>query len=153
MFRPGLRYTPEQTLPHRGGMLLLDEIVGYAAEAVRTRLTIRPDSLFCRADGVPAWMGLEYMAQTIGVFSGIELLQKGERPRIGFLLGARRYEAAVPAFAIGATLEISAQVRLRDENDLIACDCAIESAGRKLAWGEIKAFRPLDVQAFLKTHG
>lgn len=149
LLRPGQRYTPAQTLPHRGDMLLIDEILDYEPEAVRTRVHVRAGSPFCQAHGVPAWVGLEYMAQTMGVYSGIELLQRGGQPRIGFLIGTRRYEAAVPAFAIGVDLEISARVTLWDDDQLFVFDCAIHGAGRKLAWGEIKAFRPLDVQAYL----
>ena len=150
LLRPGFVYTPAQTLPHSGGMLLLDEVLHYDAESVRTRLRVRADSPFCEAGGVPAWVGLEYMAQTMGVYSGIELLQQGAQPRIGLLLGTRRYDAAVPVFAVGMTLDISARVVLWDESNLFAFDCAIHESGRKLAWGEIKAFRPLDVQAYLK---
>jgi predicted hotdog family 3-hydroxylacyl-ACP dehydratase len=149
--KAGFAYTPAQTLPHRPPMLLIDEILDYEAESVRCLVRITRDSLYCADGGVPAWVGLEYMAQAMGVYSGIELLQKGEAPRIGFLLGTRRYESAVPAFAIGAQLEVSARVTLWEEDNLYAFDCAIVESGRKLAWGEIKAFRPRDVQAFLKA--
>jgi predicted hotdog family 3-hydroxylacyl-ACP dehydratase len=150
--KPGFTYTPAQTLPHDGDMRLIDEIVDYEAEAVRCRVRIRRDSPFSEADGVPAWVGLEYMAQTMGVYSGIELLQRGEALRIGFLIGTRRYESVVPVFAIGMDLEISARVVLWEKDNLFAFDCAIHESGRKLAWGEIKAFRPLDVQAYLKEN-
>ncbi len=131
-------------------MLLIDEILDYAAEAVRCFVRVRRDSPFCEDDGVPAWVGLEYMAQAMGVYSGIELLQKNQSPRVGFLIGTRRYESSEPAFAIGADLEVTARVTLWEEDRLYAFDCAILQDGRKLAWGEIKAFRPLDVREFLK---
>ncbi len=150
--RPGLAYTPAQTLPHSGDMLLIDEVLGYETESVRTRVRVRPDSLFCGPDGVPSWVGLEYMAQTMGVYSGIQLLQQGEAVRIGLLIGTRRYDAVVPAFAIGSDLEVSARVVLWEKDNLFAFDCAIFDGSRKLAWGEIKAFRPHDVQAYLKEN-
>ena len=150
--KTGFTYTPEQTLPHRGSMLLIDEVLAYEAEAVRCLVRVRRESPFCGNDGVPAWVGLEYMAQAMGVYSGIELLQKGESPRIGFLIGTRRYDSIVPTFAIGADLEVSARVVLWEEDNLYAFDCAILHEGRKLAWGEIKAFRPLDVHAYLKEN-
>lgn len=148
----GLRYTPAQTLLHSGDMRLIDEVLDYEAEAVSTLVRVHKDSPFCAADGVPSWVGLEYMAQTIAVYSGIELLQKGQAPRIGLLIGTRRYEAAVPVFAIGLDLEVSARVVLWEKDNLFAFDCAIHGGGRKLAWGEVKAFRPLDVQAYLKEN-
>ena len=150
--KPGFTYTPAQTLPHSGDMRLIDAILGYDAESVRCRVRVRRDSPFCEADGVPAWVGVEYMAQAMGVYSGIELLQRGEQPRIGLLIGTRRYDAIVPAFAIGADLEVSARVVLWDEENLFAFDCAIFADGRKLAWGEVKAFRPAEVHAYLKEN-
>ena len=150
--QPGFAYTPAQVLPHSGDMRLIDAILGYDAESVRCRVRVRRDSPFCEADGVPAWVGVEYMAQAMGVYSGIELLQRGEQPRIGFLIGTRRYDAAVPVFPFGTDLEITARVVLWDEDNLFAFDCAISEGGRKLAWGEVKAFRPLDVQAYLKEN-
>jgi predicted hotdog family 3-hydroxylacyl-ACP dehydratase len=150
--KPGFTYTLEQTLPHRGSMLLIDQVLDYETEAVRCLVRVRRDAPFCADDGVPAWVGLEYMAQAMGIYSGIELLQKGEAPRVGFLIGTRRYESVVPVFAIGSTLEISARVSLWAEDKLYVFDCAIHESGRKLAWGEIKAFRPLDVHAYLKEN-
>lgn len=147
--KPGLVYTLAQTLPHRGDMRLLDEVVGYEAEAVRARVHVRAASAFCESDGVPAWVGLEYMAQAMAVFSGIELLQRGETPRIAFLVGTRRYESIVPSFAIGTTLDVTARLVLWEQDNLFAFDCAIFEGTRKLAWGEIKAFRPDDVQTYL----
>src|SRR5712692_6990233 len=118
MPEPGRTYTPAEALPHSDDMLVVDEVLDYTADSVRTLVRIRADSLFCEADGVPAWVGLEYMAQTMGVYSGIELLQKGQSPRIGLLLGTRRYDATVPAFAVGMTLDVSARMVLWDENNL-----------------------------------
>jgi predicted hotdog family 3-hydroxylacyl-ACP dehydratase len=150
MPKPGLRYTPAQTLPHSGDMLLLDEVLDYGPEHVRASVRIHPGSPFCENAGVPAWVGLEYMAQTIGVYSGIERLQQGEPLKIGLLIGTRRYEAAAPFFTVGMTLQISARLLLWDENNLFVFDCAIHDGERKLASGEIKAFRPEDVHAYLK---
>ena len=150
MPKPGLHYTPAQTLPHSGDMLLLEEVLDYGAEHVRASVRIRADSPFCESSGVPAWVGLEYMAQTIGVYSGIERLQQDEQLKIGLLIGTRRYEAATPFFTVGMTLRVSARLLLWDENNLFVFDCSIDDGERKLAWGEIKAFRPEDVHAYLR---
>ena len=149
---PGQRYTPAQTLSHSGEMLLLDEVLDYNTESVSTRVHIRRESPFCEATGVPAWVGMEYMAQTIGVYSGIERLQQGEALKIGFLIGTRRYDAAVPFFTVGKALQINARLLLWGENNLFVFDCDIHDGERKLAAGEIKAFRPEDVHAYLKEN-
>lgn len=141
-------YPIAAVLPHAGRMLLLDELLDYGPDFTRTAVRIRKDSVLCDAlHGVPSWVGLEYMAQTVGTYSGIEDVRRGERPAIGLLLGSRSYSASVPAFAIGAELIITAKLQLRDENSLVVFSCEIEEKGVCRAVGDVKAYRPADVHA------
>jgi 3-oxoacyl-[acyl-carrier-protein] synthase-1 len=140
-----------EVLPHEGRMLLLDEILDADAEHVRCAVTIRPDSMFCDGlSGVPSWVGLEYMAQTVSTYSGVDEARAGQRPSIGLLLGSRRYQTEVSFFPIGARLMIEAHLMLRDENDLVAFDCKILAGDRVLARGDVKAYRPKDVFAVVR---
>ena len=91
MVRVGDRYRVEELVPHRGPMCLLDDIVDYGEDWLRATVTPRPGATFAAADGVPAWVGIEYMAQAASAFGGIEQVQRGERPSIGLLIGARYY--------------------------------------------------------------
>lgn len=145
-------------LPHRGDMVLLDELLEYGDERVVCAVTIRSDSLLCEAGkGVPAWVGVEYMAQTASTFAGIPEAKAGIPASICLLLGARRYEAVEPYFPIGARLRVVADLQFRDENDLAAFDCEIYSdRGQRgagefvVARGDIKAYRPRDVMAVVR---
>ena len=138
-------------LPHAAPMLLLDELLDYGSEHTACAVTIRQDSLFCDGDrGVPSWVGLEYMAQTLSTFGGIEEASRGLPPSIGLLLGSRRYRADTPYFAIGTRLRIVANLLLRDEHNLVAFDCAIYDGEHVLARGDIKAYRPADVHAVVR---
>jgi predicted hotdog family 3-hydroxylacyl-ACP dehydratase len=140
-----------ELLPHEGRMLLLDAMVDASEEHVSCEVTIRPDSMFCDgANGVPSWVGLEYMAQTVSTYSGIDEARSGQQPSIGLLLGSRRYRTEVPFFPIGARLRIDAHLLLRDENDLVAFDCEIRDGERVLARGDVKAYRPKDVFAVVR---
>lgn len=142
--------TIEQVLPHQGRMRLLDELLEYAPGRVVCGVSIRPDSLFyVEAHGVPSWVGLEYMAQTACAYSGIEEVQRGLKPSIALLLGARRYQARTPAFELGARLRIVAELALRDENDLVAFDCAIHQGDVTLARADLKAIRPKSLEAIV----
>jgi predicted hotdog family 3-hydroxylacyl-ACP dehydratase len=146
---PGSSYRPEQVLPHRAPMLLLDEIDDYGAEWVRSIVRIGTRSLLITDAGVPAWVGIEYMAQTAAAWSGIEQLQSGLQPGVGFLLGTRRYQCLQDYFALGSELRITAQLLLRDASDLAIFRCAIHHNEARLAWADIKAFRPQDAGDFL----
>jgi predicted hotdog family 3-hydroxylacyl-ACP dehydratase len=138
-------------LPHVGRMLLLDELRDYGPDHLTCGVTIRADTEFCDGiNGVPAWVGIEYMAQACCAFSGIEEVCAGASPSIGLLLGSRSYKSEVEWFPLGATLQIRADLRLRDESNLVAFACSIQEGHCLLARGDIKAYRPKDVLALIR---
>ena len=135
-------------LPHVGRMLLLDDLLHHEAEHITCGVTIHAGSMFCDGvNGVPAWVGLEYMAQAVCAFSGIEEVLAGGAPSIGLLLGSRSYVCEAEWFGLGARLLIRADLQLRDENNLVAFACTIHEGDRLLARGDVKAYRPKDVFA------
>jgi predicted hotdog family 3-hydroxylacyl-ACP dehydratase len=147
--------TPDLTiaavLPYVGRMLLLDELREHGPEHVSCGVTIRAGTMFCDGvNGVPAWVGLEYMAQACCAFSGVEEVRAGGAPSIGLLLGSRSYQSEVGWFALGTTLLVRADLQLRDESDLVAFACTIQAGDRVLARGDVKAYRPKDVLAVIK---
>jgi predicted hotdog family 3-hydroxylacyl-ACP dehydratase len=142
-------------LPHAPPMLLLDELLEMGPEHVSCAVTIRPETLFCDGvHGVPSWVGLEYMAQTLSAYSGVFEVHAGQKPSIGLLLGSRRYRAEVPYFPIGARLRIVATLELLDDSNLAAFDCKLyrDASTEQTLWarGDIKAYRPKDVVAVLR---
>jgi predicted hotdog family 3-hydroxylacyl-ACP dehydratase len=140
-----------QVLPHEGRMLLLHELIDHGVEHVVCAVEVRPRIPFCDpVHGVPAWVGLEYMAQTVCAYSGVDEVRAGLKPSIGLLLGARRYESQVDWFAMGSRLLVRAELVLRDENDLVVFDCSIHEGDRRLAHGDLKAYRPRDVLAVIR---
>jgi predicted hotdog family 3-hydroxylacyl-ACP dehydratase len=142
-----------QLLPHEGRMLLIDELLERLDENITTALTIRADSVLCDGvTGVPAWVGMEYMAQTACAYSGVDQARAGEAASVSLLLGTRSYRATVPVFAIGTRIIISAQLLVRDDDNLAVFACNIRDAatGKELATGDIKAIRPLSLQALIE---
>ena len=60
----------ESLVPHRGTMSLLDRVLAVDEEQALAEVDVGPASLFAQADGVPAWVGIEYMAQTVAAWAG-----------------------------------------------------------------------------------
>ena len=147
--KPGYRIS--EVLPHAGTMLLLDELLEFSGQHISCRVHIRPDSQFCDGmRGVPAWVGLEYMAQAMCAFSGVEEVRAGLKPSIGLLLGSRVYQSDVEWFGLGSELVVRADLQLRDENNLVAFQCSIHEGARLLARGDVKAYRPSDVMSVIR---
>ena len=141
-------------VPHRPPMLLIDRVIADDAEQIRVEAIIKPDQLFVSPEGLPAWVGVELMAQTIASFAGLRALEKNEPVRLGFLLGTRRYECSRPFFAVGARLEIEARQELVGANGLAVFFCTIFLGDEVLATAQLNAFQPPDVEAYLRgsTH-
>jgi len=142
-----------QLLPHEGRMLLIDELLEQQEDSIVTALTIRPDSVLCDGvTGVPAWVGMEYMAQAACAFSGLDQARAGIKPCIPALLGTRAYKAAVSVFPIGARLLVSARLLMRDDDNLAVFQCSIRNAstGAELASGDVKAIRPADIHKLIE---
>lgn len=146
----------ERVLPHVGRILLLDEVMEYGDEHIVTALTIRDDSVLCEPGlGVPAWVGMEYMAQTACALSGVLEYLNGRPAPISLLLGTRAYRAVRPYFPIGARLRISGRLVVRDEDDLVVFDCHIHDGEEVVASGDIKAIRPANIHKLIEEqlHG
>jgi predicted hotdog family 3-hydroxylacyl-ACP dehydratase len=129
-------------VPHRGAMSLLETVEHCDDLSIVARVRVPADGLFADADGVPSWVGIEYMAQAVAAWSGARTRGGGGSPRIGYLLGSRRYEATVAAFEAGAELQVFAQCELMGDNGLGMFDCRITQDGRVLASGRLSVFEP-----------
>ena len=72
-------------------MILLDRVIEFEEDALTAELTVRNDCLLGSETLVPAWAGIEYMAQAIGAYAGIRSKLAGQPISLGYLLGTRRY--------------------------------------------------------------
>jgi predicted hotdog family 3-hydroxylacyl-ACP dehydratase len=140
-------------VPHSSTMVLLDRVRAVDEESLLAEVDIEEDTLFCDGREVGAWIGVEYMAQAIAAHAGYHARLRGEPVKVGFLLGARRYECSHPGFVIGDTLRVRIQRALQGENGLAAFDCRIDAGDdldtAPLAKATITVFQPDDVSEFL----
>lgn len=150
MLELGIRYRVEDLVPHRGAMSLLDSIEDYGNDWLRARVTPRRSSVFAQQAGMPAWVGIEYMAQTASAFGGIEQVQQGSKPSIGLLIGSRYYRAVQPFLEFDTPLLVVATIAMRDAEDFAAYDCTVTAGDRRLAECTLKAYRPRDISPHLE---
>lgn len=141
----------DEWIPQRGSMQLLDRIVRVDAESAVAEVRVPLDGLFTQDGKVPAWVGIEYMAQTISAWAaGRSRGRGGHGPKLGLLLGSRRYEAHCDGFPAGATLRIEARCEIMGDNGLGVFDCRVEMQGRQVAAAQVSVFEPDDALALLK---
>jgi predicted hotdog family 3-hydroxylacyl-ACP dehydratase len=112
-------------LPHSGAMVLIDRIMAFDEDSLTAELAVRGDGLLGGdSRSVPAWAGIEYMAQAIGAYVGICARLAGEPIKLGYLLGTRRYEGNVSAIPVGSLLTVVIKKIIQDDQ-LGVFDCKI----------------------------
>lgn len=143
---------PEAWIPQRGAMRLLDRVLEVGPGHSVAEVDVPCDGLFVRDGAVPSWIGIEYMAQTVSAWAGGRARRAGGLgPRVGLLLGTRRYEARRAAFPGGARLRIEARCELMAENGLGMFDCRILMEGEEVAVATISVLDPKDGLALLQS--
>lgn len=115
-------------LPHDGNMVLLDRVQAYDQESLIAEVQVRDDGLFGDGKTVPAWLGIEYMAQTVAAHGGMMCYLAGKPINLGFLLGTRRYTSNVAEFSVGACLTVKVE-RVIEDQGLGVFDCHISGEG------------------------
>ena len=139
-----------ELLPHSGPMVLLDDLVEVGEGWITAGVRIAEDSLFFEPGaGMPCWIGIEYMAQTVALYSGLRERRAGRPVRIGLLLGSRRYEAMTDRFPLGSYLRIHAREEWHD-GQMGIFDCTIDEEDRCLARARLNVFLPPDARALLE---
>jgi predicted hotdog family 3-hydroxylacyl-ACP dehydratase len=137
-------------IPHSGAMVLVDRVIAVDEESLCAEVRIRPDSLFCIASGVGAWIGVEYMAQTIAAFAGYTAYLRGEPVKPGFLLGTRRYECTRAMFTLGSLLQVHVRRVLQSESGLGSFECRIEDGKEQVATATLTVLQPVNADDFLQ---
>lgn len=144
------RWPIAELIPHAGNMILIDEVLRFGDDDVETRLSVRPGGLFNQADGsLPAWVGIELMAQSVAAYAGCQARQAGLPVELGFLLGTRKYECNVECFPLGAELHIQATRTLQDDNGMGVFECRLSGPGIEV-FARLNVFRPPQVASYLQ---
>jgi predicted hotdog family 3-hydroxylacyl-ACP dehydratase len=141
----------DELIAHRPPMRLLDRVISVSDTEAVAELTVRVDNpLFVSGRGLPAYVGLELMAQTIGLIDGMHCKNDSLPPKIGFLLGCRRYTAGCSEFELGMRLTIAVQMVFCG-GDMYSFESRIDDAsGRTVATANLNVYAPRNPQAFLK---
>jgi predicted hotdog family 3-hydroxylacyl-ACP dehydratase len=134
-----------ELLPQGPEAIVIDALVEHSATRSVAVAHIDERSTYWEHSGVPAWAGIEYMAQTIAAHAGLEARARGEPPAIGFVLGTRAYATSVETFPNGSRLIVTVEPEVVDEA-FAAFKCAIAiddvAIDRVVATAVVTTYRP-----------
>lgn len=133
-----------QFIPHEQPMVFVDHLIEANDVFAIAELVIRPELMFCEAEGLPTWTSIELMAQTISVYAGHKGKMSGLPPKIGFLLGTRKMQLPVPYFALGESVRIKAEQGYLHEG-LGQFNCEIEYREHRFS-AMLSVFEPPEIK-------
>jgi len=125
-----IKWSIDELIWHGPRMSLVDRVVSATADGMIAEVKIESGRPFFESGvGVPAWVGVEYMAQTIAIFAGYRAKLNGKKIPRGMIIGCRNYATTDPVFSPGRLLNISVQELLYLDESLSSFDCEIKDTG------------------------
>jgi predicted hotdog family 3-hydroxylacyl-ACP dehydratase len=99
-------YTLEDILPHRGNMLLIDDILEVDETHAVTTSVIKTSYPLTDNNGVQSLIMVELAAQAAGVCNGLERIkeQGKESSKMGWLVGIKRAQFYIDHLPFGSTV-------------------------------------------------
>tara|TARA_R110001583_G_scaffold195458_1_gene373856 strand:- start:28915 stop:29379 length:465 start_codon:yes stop_codon:yes gene_type:complete len=140
-------FPPVATLvPHAAPMLLIDRILSANDDGMTAEVTIGLDSLFYHHEtGVPGYVGIEYIAQTVSAYSGWRARktspENGEKPKIGYLLGTRKMTITSDGFQLGDRLEI-AILNIFEDGEMAVFDGTVCCNQQVIVSARVNVYQP-----------
>jgi len=144
-------YAIQDIVPHSETMSLLDEVISVDDDGLKATAFAKENNPFLLNNQIPAWLCIEYMAQTISAWAGSFAKMRGEEIRLGFLVGTRNFKANFESISLGEQLIVSISKELYNENGLSVFSCHL-SSGDMLATANINVFQPTNVDEFLDSN-
>jgi predicted hotdog family 3-hydroxylacyl-ACP dehydratase len=127
-------------LPHARPMLLVRSVLAHSPERTVCSVEVADSELFRAADGrVPAYVGLEYMAQCIAAHGGLAARALGAAPSPGLLVGAKQLDLHREWLAADESLEVSARL-LGRAGALASFACELRAGDEVVADGTLSVY-------------
>jgi predicted hotdog family 3-hydroxylacyl-ACP dehydratase len=133
----------QELIPHSGAMVLVDDIVEKKDDFISVKTLIKHDNPFLQDGKFPTFNTLEIMAQSLVVYRGLN--DKGSNTRLGFLLGARRFEIIKPNLNIGDELITKTYIS-EDFDGMGVYESSVYVDDKLVASASISVFNPSQEQ-------
>ena len=137
-------------LPHTRTMCWLDTLIEASDEHLVAEATPGLGHPFATPQGIAIWHGLEFMAQAVAAWAGWRARARGEAPKIGFLLGTRRYAFERPHIPLDRALRIHIHREFFADNGLGMFRCELKLDDETIAHAALSVFEPPSADDFLK---
>ncbi len=129
-----------ELVPHRGRMLLIDEVVDWGKEFTVVHLEVRENNLFVRDGVVDPVVGLEYMSQAVAAWAGMSAANANRPVRLGYIIGCRSLKNYVEAFRVGQKILVNVQ-RTWGDLELGVFNCSMHEGDSLLSEATLTVYQ------------
>jgi predicted hotdog family 3-hydroxylacyl-ACP dehydratase len=138
---------------HAKPMLLIDRAITANETSMTVEVDISGNSMFCVPDkGVPGYVGIEYIAQTVAAYSGWRAKKANPDaiPRVGYLLGSRKVTLSREWFPLHHTLSVYVS-NVFEDGEMGVFDGEIRLGEEILVAARINVYQPKDNETSLTS--
>jgi len=138
---------------HAKPMLLIDRAVIATETSMTAEIDISANSMFCvPSKGVPGYVGIEYIAQTVAAYSGWRVRKANPEavPRVGYLLGSRKVTLSREWFPLHHTLSVYVS-NVFEDGEMGVFDGEIRLGEEILVAARINVYQPKDNETSLTS--
>jgi predicted hotdog family 3-hydroxylacyl-ACP dehydratase len=135
------RWTPEELIPHRERMKLIEAIVDVNDERCVTRATVTERWPLCEDGAVDAVVLIEVVAQTASAAASWDKRHEEQMGGAGYLVGIKRAAWTRATVPVGTVLTTTVTNEVKRANYGVFCG-VVEAGGERLAEVAIQAVRP-----------
>ena len=136
-------YAVTDLLTHRPPMVLIDRVEDYDAESLVASVEIHEETPFLYGSSVPAYAGIEYMAQAVACHCGVKARSAQLPVRDGYLISTRRLSLMTEGYHEGSKLTVQC-ILVFDYGEMAAYDCRIHKGAKLLAKARLNVYQPSD---------
>lgn len=138
---------PKEYLPHDEPMVLIDEVLHVDENTTRTKCIIDDEHVlkpFIEKDGVPSFITLELLAQSVGIWSGYFSKKSGQKKcPLGMVIGGRDIKNHNEFFKKGSVLEIEV-VKIMHDDTIGSFEGSIKENGLIVCTGRVNVVKVTD---------
>lgn len=125
-------YDIEDLIPHKKAMCLIKRVLDWGEDWCRAEVDVADSGAFIMDGYVPAYVVIEYMAQTVAALAGLRAKAKDKSIQLGLLLGTRLLASPVDRIKADAILTVWVKEIFTEENGLAVYECRVTGEGVEL---------------------
>ena len=138
---------PKEYLPHDEPMVLIDEVLHVDEHTALTKCIVDDEHVlkpFIEKDGVPSFITLELLAQSVGIWSGYFSIKNGQKKcPLGMVIGGRDIRNHNEFFKKGSVLEIEV-VKIMHDEIIGSFEGSIKENGKTVSTGRVNVVKVTD---------